>query len=183
MGRRTTSHAPDARGWLLAACSAALAIAAHGTAGGGLSDSALTVLLTAVLAWGGTALARRGGLVTLVGALASTQLAQHLLLTEIALGTHGHERTPPAVNGWVMLAAHAAATLFTAVLLLRADAALGAAHAAVAWLVGRLQALCPAPPEGGVAKIVRTSVPARPGALLEVSLRRVSPRRGPPVRS
>ena len=97
MSRRTTSEAPAARGWLLAVCSAALAIAAHGTAGGELSDSALTVLLTAVLAWGGTALARRGGLLTVTVALGTTQLAQHVLLTEVA--THGHDRVPPPVNG------------------------------------------------------------------------------------
>ena len=180
MGRRTTRDAPGARGWLLASCSAALAVAAHGSAGGDLSDSALTVLLTAVLAWGGVALARRGGFVTLVGALGTTQLAQHLLLTEIA---HGHELMPPPVDGWVMFAAHAVATLLTALLLLRADAALAAVRAAVAWVVGRLQALCPAPPEGKTLDVVRTSVLARPGTFLEVLLRRVSPRRGPPVRS
>jgi hypothetical protein len=183
MGRRTTSRAPGARGWLLACCSAALAIAAHGTAGGQASESALTVLLTAVLAWGGTALARRGGLPTIVAVLGTTQLAQHLLLTEIPAGTHRHEPTPLPLNGWVMLAAHAVATLLTALLLLRADAALDAAHAAVAWVVGRLQALCPAPPEGGATEAVAASVPARPGVLLEVLLRQVSQRRGPPVRS
>lgn len=181
MGRRTTGEARDARGWLLACCSAALAIAAHGTAGGELSDSALTVLLTAVLAWGGTALARRGGLLTVTAALGTTQLAQHVLLTEIA--AHGHDRVPPPVNGWVMLAAHAMATLATALLLLRADAAIATVRAAVAWLVGRLQALCPAPPHGPATGTAATTVPARPGELLEVLLRQVSPRRGPPVRS
>lgn len=180
MSRRTTSEAPAARGWLLAACSAALAIAAHGTAGGKLSDAALTLPLSAILAWGGAALARRGGLFTVTAALASTQLAQHVLLTEIA--AHGHDRTPP-VDGWVMVGAHAVATVFTALLLLRADAALATVRAAVCWLVGRLQALCPAPPDGDVAGTAATSIPVRPGELLEVLLRQVSPRRGPPVRS
>jgi hypothetical protein len=82
-----------------------------------------------------------------------------------------------------MFAAHAAATLLTAVLLLRADRALDAARAAVAWLVGRLQALCPAPPSGARTETVRSSVPARPGLLLEVLFREVSPRRGPPLHS
>ncbi|HEY7595746.1 MAG TPA: hypothetical protein VH969_21525 [Actinophytocola sp.] len=183
MGRRTSSRAPGARGWLLAACSAALAVTAHGTAGGALSDSALSALLTAVLAWGGTALARRGGLLTVVAALGVTQLAQHLLLTEIADGAHaGHSLTPPPLNGWVMLATHAIATLLTAALLLRADHALAAARAAVAWLVGRLRTLCPVPPEGG-AETMHTSVPARPGLVLEVLLREISPRRGPPAHS
>jgi hypothetical protein len=179
MSRRTTDPARGARGWLLATCSAALAVAAHGSAGGELSDSALTLLLTAVLAWGGTALARRGGLVTVVGALAAIQVAQHLLLTEIAGGMHGP--TPP-VNGWLMFAAHAVATVLTAVLLLRADAALTLARTAFGWLVGRLLTLCPAP-RAGCEPTGATSVPARPGELLEVLLRRVSPRRGPPVRS
>ncbi len=183
MDRRRTSRAPDARGWLLAGCSAALAVAAHGTAGGGLADSALTALLTAVLAWGGIALARRGGLLTVVAVLGATQLAQHVLLAEVAGGAHVHERTPPAVDGWVMFAAHAIATLLTAALLLRADHALAATRAAVAWLVGRLRALCPAPPERAATHTVATSVPARPGVLLEVLLRQVSQRRGPPVLS
>ncbi|HEV7647591.1 MAG TPA: hypothetical protein VGP26_05460 [Actinophytocola sp.] len=181
MSGRTTGEARGTRGWLLAFCSAALAIAAHGTAGGELSDAALTLLLTAVLAWGGAALARRGGLLTVTAALGTTQLAQHVLLTEVA--AHGHERMPPPVNGWVMLAAHAVATLLTALLLLRADAAIATIRAAVAWLVGRLQALCPAPPDGTATQTAHTSVPARPGVLLEVLLRQVSPRRGPPVRS
>ena len=182
MGRRRTDEARGARGWLLASCAAALAVAAHGTAGGTLSDAALTVLLTTVLAWGGTALARRGGLLTVAAALGATQLAQHLLLTELA-GVHAHERTLPPVDGWLMFATHAAATLLTAALLLRADAALAATRAAIRWLVGRLQALRAAPPADGVTRPVTTSVPARPGALLEVLLRQVSARRGPPVRS
>jgi hypothetical protein len=90
--------------------------------------------------------------------------------------------TPPPVDGWVMLATHAVATLLTAALLLRADHALGAARAAVAWLVSRLQALC-SPPPRSAAETDHTSVPARPGLVLEVLLREVSPRRGPPVRS
>jgi hypothetical protein len=182
MGRRKTDQAPGARGWLLAACSAALAVAAHGTAGGRLSDSALTVLLAVVLAWGGTALARRGGVVTVAVALGSAQLAQHLLLTEVAGNAHGHEPAPPPAAGWLMFTTHAVATLLTAVLLLRADAAIAAARAAIGWLTGRLLALCPAPPRSAPAPVV-TSVPARPGLLLEVLLRQVSPRRGPPARS
>jgi hypothetical protein len=182
MGRRTTDGAHGARGWLLASCSAALAVAAHGTVGGTLSDAALTALLTTVLAWGGATLARRGGLLTLVGVLGVTQAAQHMLLTQIAGSSHLHMLEPPPVNGWLMFAAHVVATLASAVLLLRADAALAAVGAAAAWLAGRLQALCPAPPRAAL-QYVSTSVPARPGPLLEVLLRRVSPRRGPPARS
>ncbi len=183
MSRRRTSEARDTRGWLLASCSAALAIAAHGTAGGDLSDAALTALLATVLAWGGTAIARRGGFLTVVATLGVIQLAQHVLLTEVAGAAHGHEWTAPPVDGWVMFAAHAVATLLTAALLLRADAAFATVRAAISWLVGRLQALCPAPPEDAAGRTVPSSVPARPGVLLEVLLRQVSPRRGPPVHS
>ncbi|MPZ81381.1 MAG: hypothetical protein GEV28_13650 [Actinophytocola sp.] len=182
MGRRTTDGAPGARGWLLGSCSAALAVAAHGTAGGTLSDAALTALLTTVLAWGGATIVRRGGLVALVGVLGTTQAAQHVLLTEIAGSMHTHMLAPPPVNGWLMFATHAVATLLSAVLLLRADEALAAVGAAFTWLVGRLQALCPAPPRAALQN-VRGGAPARPDHLLEVLLRRVSPRRGPPVRS
>lgn len=182
MGRRRADGAPSARGWLLASCSAALAIAAHGAAGGTLSDAALTALLTTVLAWGGTAIARRGGLVTLVGVLGTTQAAQHLLLTEVAGSRHGHLSAAMPLNGWLMLATHAVATLLSAVLLLRADSALATAGAAFAWLVGRLQALCPAPPRAALPN-VHGGVAARPDHLLDVMLRRVRPRRGPPARS
>ncbi len=183
MGRRTTDRAPGARGWLLASCSAALAVAAHGTAGGELADSALTVLLTTLLAWGGAALARRGGLLTVTATLGATQAAQHLLLTAIGNSAHMPGTAPMPVDGWLMFATHSVATLLAAALLMRADSALAACRAAVEWLVGRLQALCPAPHVDTAATTAATSVPARPGELLEVLLRQVSPRRGPPVRS
>lgn len=179
MGRRTTTdRARCAPGWLLGFCVAALTVAAHGGAGGTVSDSSLTALLAAVLAWGGASLARRGGLLTLVGVLAATQAAQHVLLTEIA---HVHEPAP-SVNGWLMFTTHAVATVLSAVLLVHAGGAVAGVAAAVRWLVGRLQMLCAAPPVGPVHP-VRAQVGARPGVLLEVLLRRVSPRRGPPLHS
>ncbi|HEX2132495.1 MAG TPA: hypothetical protein VHH15_13145 [Actinophytocola sp.] len=179
MGRPTsTSGTQDVPGWLLGACVAALTVTAHGSAGGTVADSSLTALLATLLAWGGTSLARRGGLVTLVGVLAVTQAAQHVLLTEIA-----HVHSPgESVNGWLMLGTHAVATLLSAVLLVRAGGAVARVAAAVRWLVGRLQALCPAPP-AGPARPVSAQVTARPGVLLEVLLRRVLPRRGPPLHS
>jgi len=166
-------------GVLLAASSAALAIAAHGLGGGTLSDSGFTALLATLLAWGGMSLARRGGLLTLIGVLAATQASQHVLLSDLA-GGHGHSE--PMLGGWTMFATHAVATVLTAVLLTSAGAALGTISAAFAWLLGRLRALVAGPvrtitPAGG------SPLPARPGQLLEVQFRQVCARRGPPVRS
>jgi hypothetical protein len=167
------------RGLLLAASSAALAVAAHGLGGGAVADSGFTVLLATLLAWGGTTLARRGGTPVLVAVLGVTQACQHLLLTEIA---SGHLRGPAAFDGWTMFGTHAAATVLTAVLLTRAGAALTTIGAALAWLLGRLYALVagPVPPRPVTAG---TPLPARPGALLEVLLRQVCARRGPPLAS
>ena len=180
MGRRATPGrgAQGVPGWLLACCVAALTVAAHGAAGGTVADSSLTALLTTVLAWGGASLARRGGLPTLVGVLAVTQAAQHVLLTEIA---HVHQPAP-SVDGWLMFGAHAVATVLSAVLLTRAGGAVASVAAAVRWLVGRLQTPSTARPPGR-AGAAPARIPARPGILLEVLLRRVSPRRGPPVHS
>lgn len=162
---------------LLAVSSAALAIAAHGLAGGTVADSGFTILLATLLAWGGTSLARRGGTPALVAVLGVTQLSQHVLLTEIATD---HGAGPAVFDGWTMFATHAVATVLTAVLLTRAGTALTAIASAIAWLVGRLRALGAGPvPLRPVA--VGTSLPARPGPLLEVLLRQVCARRGPPV--
>jgi len=176
---RRRGQASDAHGVLLALCSAALAIAAHGLGGGTLSDSGFTVLLAVLLAWGGTSLARRGGPLTLVGVLAATQASQHVLLSDIA-GGHGH--TQAMVDGWAMFATHAVATLITAGLLTSAGAALGTISAALAWLVGRLRALVAGPVRQN-APAGASPLPARPGQLLEVLFRQVCARRGPPVHS
>jgi hypothetical protein len=164
---------------LLALSSAALAIAAHGIAGGAPSDSLFTVLLATLLAWGGMSLTRRGGTPALVGVLGVTQLCQHLLLTEIANG-HGHQQA--MFDGWTMFGAHAVATVLTAVLLTRASTALALVAGAFAWLVSRLTALVAGPVPRTVGQ-AGSPQPARPGALLEVLFREVYGRRGPPVRS
>jgi hypothetical protein len=167
------------RGLLLAVCSAALAVAAHGLAGGAVADSGFAVLLATLFAWGGMTLARRGGTPGLVAVLGVTQLCQHVLLTELA---SGHGMAPAVFDGWTMFGTHAAATVLTAVLLTRAGVALNTIGAALAWLVGRLHALVAGPvaPRPAVAG---TPLPARPGPVLEVLLRHVCARRGPPVLS
>lgn len=95
----------------------ALAVAAHGSAGGGFPGSAeLTlVLLIAALAGGAAnALARGRGSVPAL--LMAGQLASHVALS----GLLGHEHSAPATNplptGW-MLAAHAVAALACAVVI------------------------------------------------------------------
>jgi hypothetical protein len=167
------------RGWLLSLASTGLAIAAHGAAGGGLPDAALTVPLTALIAWGGMALASRlRGLLPMIVALGVVQLGLHLLLTEMAADDHaGHRHV---ATGWGMVAAHAVATILTAALLTGASSALTVVSEALAWLRGVLEVprhvLAPVP--GGIGVV--QPVPARPGLLIEVVLRRVSARRGPP---
>ncbi len=164
---------------MLAFSSAALAIAAHGLAGGTLSESGFTVLLATLLAWGGASVARRAGAVALVGVLGVTQLSQHLLLTEIA---SGHRPGMAAFDGWTMFTTHAVATLLTALLLTRAGTAFGTIATAFRWLVGRVVALVTGP----IRVPVRVTGPApvaRPGQLLEVLFRQVHGRRGPPLRS
>lgn len=178
-GRARTENAGGVRGFLLAGSSAALAVAAHGLAGGAVADSGFTVGLATLLAWGGASLARRGGTPALVAVLAVTQLCQHVLLTDIA---SAHGKAPAVFSGWTMFGTHAVATVLTAVLLTRAGGALTAIGAALAWLLGRLRTLVagpvrPRPVPAG------TSLPARPGAVLEVLLRQVCARRGPPVHS
>jgi hypothetical protein len=164
---------------LLASSSAALAVAAHGIAGGAVSDFTFTVLLAGLLSWGGMSLARRGGTPALVAVLGVTQACQHVLLTELA---SNHRDGPAVFTGWTMFATHAVATVITAALLTRAGVALGAITAAVAWLLGTLRALVtgPVPPR---PVTVGTSLPARPGPLLEVLFRQVCARRGPPAHS
>src|SRR4051794_13706415 len=167
------------RGFLLAGSSAALAVAAHGLAGGAVADSGFTILLATLLAWGGMTLTRRGGTLALVAVLGLTQWCQHVLLTELA-SRHGTGQA--LFDGWTMFGTHAVATVLTAALLTRAGVALTAIGAAFTWLFGRLYALVaePVPPR---PVTTGTALPARPGPVLEVLLRHVCARRGPPASS
>jgi hypothetical protein len=170
-------------GWLLALSSTSLAVAGHGWAGGGVPDIALVVPITALIAWAGMALANRlRGMVALTAALAVIQLGLHQLLSRSA-GSHGGHGAEQVVDGAAMLAVHAIATLVTAALLARASNGLALGSAAAEWLLATLRTLrlgqIPVPAEIGVAH----AIPARPGQLLEIMLRRVSARRGPPAHS
>lgn len=149
-------------------------------AGGGLPDAALTIPITAVIAWGASAIIPLlRGVLSLTAVLGLVQYSLHFLLTE---SVHAHTGQPmEAPNGWVMFAGHALATVLTAALLSRASSALLLSSSALAWLRSRLESLL-SPPVLAPATIgVISAAPVRPGQLLEVHLRRVHSRRGPPM--
>ncbi|MFI5611223.1 hypothetical protein [Amycolatopsis sp. NPDC051903] len=162
---------------MLAASCASLAVTAHAVADGGLPDPALTVLLTGLLGWTATALAgkARGRLAT-VGVLGAGQLVMHLVLTTLA--THDGHPAAGWTSGWTMTAAHAVATLVTALLLARADALLLAVLHVLRAVLPRLIPTLPVPAAAGAVLPPR---PAGAVAILDVELRRVRGRRGPPV--
>ncbi|GAA5046934.1 hypothetical protein [Nocardia callitridis] len=124
------------RGGLVGVMVSALAVAAHGTAGGGHPGSAeLTlILLIAVVAGcaGDTVLARRRRC-TVVGLLAGGQLAGHLALTGLG---HTHSASNSALpTGW-MLVAHTVATLICAVLIVLAERLYAVASRVVGSVLG-----------------------------------------------
>lgn len=171
------------RGVVLAGCSAALAVAAHGAGGGDATGTPLAVLVTGLLAWAGTvAIGRRGTVGTLV-VLTAAQLGEHLALSWLgdgATGGHaGHALAP--VDPVAMLAWHAVAIVVTTWLLTGAESALRSAAGALDVLAGLVRSiLLPlAPREPRVAR-----VPVRADStdhVREVMLRRQHGRRGPPT--
>ncbi|MGY4097981.1 hypothetical protein ACW2Q0_00210 [Nocardia sp. R16R-3T] len=118
------------RGCLVGGMVGALAIAAHGAAGGGLPESAEAALLLVVSALTGWAAGwlRPGGIGrwVLLGPLALGQLAGHAVLSGLIDHTHTHtaagapELDPYLPTGW-MLSAHLIATLGCAALILLAE--------------------------------------------------------------
>lgn len=164
---------------MLALCSAALAVAAHGLAGGDLPGSGLVVVLTVLIAWAGTALADRLRRVTTVlVVLTLTQLSAHLLLSD---GVPGHAaHGPPPVDPVLMVFAHVVATVFTAALLSGADRAVACVTSAARMLRGLLTVVVSGPVHPDVDGPA-SAVSVRFGHLIEVVLRRVCGRRGPPL--
>jgi hypothetical protein len=160
------------RGGLLALCSAGLAITAHALADGGLPDTSLTLVLTALIGWTGAALAEKTkGPLGVLAVLGVAQLAMHLVLTELM----GHMSAPRPE----MYLAHAAATVVTAGLLAHAESMTRLAVARL-WLLLPV-VWRPAPVAAGP-----DLVPVPPPAdtpTLSVLLRRVHGRRGPPLPS
>lgn len=161
------------RGWFTGLSSAALAIAAHGVAEGGVPDASVTVVVTVLIGWASTALADKvRGTLPILAMLGVGQLLMHVALT--VLDAHpdaGAVVAPPA-----MATAHAVAIMATAVLLDHAEHALRT----VLTCLRRLLPIVFAPlvPSGGPTPAVLT---APPGGAVEVLLTRVCTRRGPPV--
>ncbi|NKU57538.1 hypothetical protein GS883_02870 [Rhodococcus hoagii] len=159
----------------MGALAAALAVAAHGVAGGGFPGSpALTLLLAACAAVGAAA----GGVpvlsrsrTALFGALAAGQGAGHLALTVSADG-HLHQGVPVVA----MLAAHTAATVVCAGLVLGAERLYGP--------ITRVLRAVLAPPVLGVASAtrVRAATARPPRAAPDGARHRVVPPRTSAVR-
>ncbi|MER5261289.1 hypothetical protein ABTZ99_04280 [Actinosynnema sp. NPDC002837] len=171
----TSRPAPTrlARAVLLAVTSAALSVTAHGAAGGSVTEFAPALPLTLLVAFAGTALAERGRRPwTILATLGVAQVGQHALLN---LGHHAADGPGLGFSPTAMTAAHAFAALLTGLLLARADAAL---HA----LVGVVTRLLP-PPHTPVAPAGALWAPTpspTANVLVDVVLRRVHGRRGPP---
>lgn len=168
---RVALPARRSRGVLLAGCSAALTVSAHTFADGHLPQLATTVLLTVLIGWISTAAAERtrgfGGILLVLG---SAQLVSHLVLGELS----GHPG-----GGVAMLASHAVATVLTALVLAHAESMLAKGVAALRLLLPSVWLSDPPP---RVAVAVATARPAGDGHVIEVLLRRVHRRRGPPQR-
>jgi hypothetical protein len=166
------------RGWSLAVCSAALAIAAHGMAGGGTPDTALAVLLTMLVAWAGTSVAdRRRGLFSVLASLGTAQLAMHLVLNYVIPSHVGHHAAP--MDPAAMLATHVTATLLAGLLLAKADSVLGVVASAIRLLRGLVEV--PAFPAVAAGIYVAPASPHHTGHMLRVVFKKVCTRRGPPV--
>lgn len=165
---RRPAPARALRGALLAVSSTTLAVTAHGVAGGGWPETLPVLPLSLLLAYGGIALAERWrSRWTVVGALAATELAQHVLLSVI----HGGSMFATGL----MTAAHFVSLLLTAVLLAKADAAVVAVAAAV-------RRLLPVLPSFAFPDRLSALVPVwLVSHVLDVLLRRSHGRRGPPV--
>ncbi|WP_308216343.1 hypothetical protein [Prauserella aidingensis] len=165
---------PAVRGVLLAATSAALSVTAHGAAGGGLPHPATTVVVSSLTGWVATATAHRArGIRGILLFLGSGQLAAHVLLT--TLSGHGGE-------GPAMLAGHALATVATACVLAHAEAVLARASTAVRAILPVVTwrwRPCRRPQH--VAAHPPLALPDAATTVVEVLLRRVHGRRGPPA--
>jgi hypothetical protein len=179
------------RGAALAVCSAALTVAAHATAGGGVDGGGgggeggavaampspgLTLVLTVLLAGLGIALAdRRRGFPLILVAVGGSQLGMHLLLAGLG---HGHGGAAPMSIAMVGL--HAVAAVFTAVLLTGAEDAVFAVVGVLRWILSAVTvAARPVPTHRPVDSGIPG--PMVPGSLVvDVLLRRVHGRRGPP---
>lgn len=175
MRRGTERHSAlrTVRGWLLTVSSATLGVTAHTVADGATPNLSLTVLLTALIGWTSTSVAERtrgaGGILLVLGI---GQLLMHLVLTELAVHAH-----PPG-GGHAMTAAHALATVGTAVVLARAESLLLLVAATLRLCLPTAWRAVPVP--GGP---VAPALPQAGPHLLERYFARAHGRRGPPAHS
>ena len=112
------SAAARLRGSAAGLLTAALAVAAHGSAGGAPTGSAVVLLAVLAATVGGLAatIAQTADARVLLGLLASGQLAGHLMLSAAGHGHHGPTSQAPA-----MLVAHALAVAAGAILIAAGD--------------------------------------------------------------
>jgi hypothetical protein len=179
------------RGVTLAACSAALTVTAHATAGGSVpwaSSPGLTLVLTVLLAGAGVALAgRRRGFPTILAAVSGSQLAMHVLLTGLG---HGHDATgvtdaaapaaPAAPASVAMVVLHIVAAVLTAVLLAGAENAVFTIVGVLHWILSAAAVVVRPLPSHATLGSWAPGPTASGGSLMDVVLRRVHGRRGPP---
>lgn len=148
-------HIGYLRGGLVGVLVGALAVAAHGGAGGGFPGSTeLTlVLLVAALA-GGAANVLAGGRGSTLGLLMLGQVASHVVLSGLLGHEHPAAATNPLPTGW-MLVAHALATLGCA-------AAISLTERLYAVASGAVRAVLAKPPPPRIAGPAHWSNPGLP---------------------
>ncbi|MCI2418587.1 hypothetical protein MOQ72_14195 [Saccharopolyspora sp. K220] len=164
------------RGAGLATTSASLSVAAHAAAGGSLPDPGTTVVITALLAGAGVALAdRKRGSWGILGALGISQLALHAFLQLVASHQDiGHRGMPFAPL--TMTLGHVAVVLLTGLLLARAERALFVVAKLLSSILPRKSTPLPV-----VTKPRTVCIPAiTVRALAQLIYQRIHARRGPP---
>ncbi|MBI3228464.1 MAG: hypothetical protein HYZ39_25780 [Mycolicibacterium cosmeticum] len=155
------------RGGAVGALTAALALAAHGTASAMFpTGTALAQLLVLAAAVGAVAATTRGGVRTLLTVLAAGQVLGHQLLD---IGQHGHVQAHPLT----MLAAHLVAVLAGAVLIGAGERLCAALSRTIDAIAGPLSLRVPA-----TTRIYRSEGQPRHSAWL---VRASISHRGPPV--
>ena len=172
----TDGSAAPLRGGAVGTVTAALAVAAHGMAGGGyLSGSGLALLIVVSLDVGAmTAVPRRS--TVLLPALMGGQLLAHtaLSLSDMA-GMSGSSHSHSLLPSVAMIGFHAAASLVAALLIAAAERLYGPITSIVRAVLALLTPL----PDGSAVGRVRFSVamPSAHGIALDWAISR----RGPPM--
>ncbi len=171
MAQEPASAADRLRGIAAGLLTAALAVAAHGVAGGAPTGSAVVLLAVLAATVGGlsAAIARTADVRVLLGLLAAGQLVGHLMLSAA-----GHRHHVPTSSAPAMLLAHALAVAAGAILIAAGDRLCHAVSRAV-----EVTARAITPPVACAPVVVTTGAdqPLRSALLLAASVSH----RGPPV--